>query len=109
MIELIKEIVDEIKKAEAQAVDMVSTARERGNEVLRKAAKQADHIKGSIHRERKQTIHAKMEESIKNARRKEKSILKEAEEEAARTEREARKFLDDAVNLAFERVTNYGD
>jgi len=108
VIALIKEIVDEIKKAEAESSRLKAKARESGSEITRKALKKADYIRGNIHKERKGIVRIKVDESEKRAQREAKTILKEAQYEASRVEDEARKFLDEAVSMVFERVTNYG-
>jgi len=106
---LIKEIVDEIKSAEAKAAAIKKDARESGDEVVRQALKKADHIKGYIHKERKGIIRTRVEEMEKNGNKKARVIDKEAEEEAARTERIARRFMKEAINKVFERVLDYGN
>lgn len=106
---MIKQIVDEIKAVEAEAAAIRAKARDEGSELIRKAQKQADHIKSGIHKERRQIIQTKVDEAEKNAKRKEKVILNEAEEDADRVEREANKFFEDAVNTVFERVLEYGN
>lgn len=108
-IALIKEIVDDIKSAEEKASGIKKKSRESGDEVVRKALKKSDHIKGYIHKERKGIIRTKVEEMEKNGNKKARVIEKEAEEEAARTERSARRFMEEAVNKVFERVLNYGN
>ncbi|MCD4782671.1 MAG: hypothetical protein K8T10_02450 [Candidatus Eremiobacteraeota bacterium] len=106
---MIKEIVDEIKSAEEKAAGIKKESRESGDEVVRQALKKSDHIKGYIHKERKGIIRTKVEEMEKNGNKRGRVIEKEAEEEAARTQRSAGRFVDEAVNKVFERVLNYGN
>ena len=106
---MIKEIVDEIKKAEAEAEENRAKSREAGNEIIRKASKKADHILNSVHKERKGIIQGKVEEAERTAKKESKSILREAETEAGRVENEARKNLDAAIRMVYERVTRYGN
>lgn len=109
MSKLIKEIVEEIKKAEAEAEDTRAKSRDAGSEIIRKASKKADHILNSVHKERKGIIQSKVDEAEKTARKESKAILREAETEAGRVENEARKNIDDAIRMVYERVTRYGN
>ena len=106
---MIKEIVDEIKKAEADAEQIKQKARETGGDIIRQSAKKADHIKNSIHKDRKGIIRNKIEDSEKKAQKESRKILKEAEVEADRMENKARRNLEEAVKMVYERVTGYGN
>ena len=106
---MIKEKVEEINQTEQDALGIVHRAREAANESIRKANYRAEEIVGSIHRKRKEIIKLRIDESETRGKRKVKEVEEQASLKAARTEKDARRYLGEAVTRVFERIIKHGD
>ncbi|MFP4497756.1 MAG: hypothetical protein ACLFQV_06045 [Vulcanimicrobiota bacterium] len=106
---MIKDILNEINSVEMKAREQVNQARETANEQIRQARYKAGQKIEDFHRKRSDFITLKIREAETRARQ---QVSKEAEESKKKSsliEKDARKNLEEAIDLVFERILNYGN